>query len=313
MSNTTETTNPTGADTGTGSETQIGRRVVRVIPARSTIEGGGFEVYRPFPGPDADWFDPFLLLDEMAPTHHQPGQAIGAPDHPHRGFETVTYVIAGEVEHRDSAGNHGVIGPGDAQWMTAGDGVIHSEMPSERLQRDGGLGHAIQLWVNLPATLRRTSPRYQAINAAQVATVDGDGWVASVLAGSMLGVDGPAATNTPVGYVRLTMQPGSSVRIPVADGHTALVYSFAGNGLVGDEATPMPPNHLAVLDRSSGDVVLATDGDAALDAIVLTGQPIGEPMARYGPFVMNTEAELREAVADFNAGRMGSIPATGTR
>ncbi|MEL6982190.1 MAG: pirin family protein, partial [Actinomycetota bacterium] len=271
------------------------------------------EVYRPFPSPEADWFDPFLLLDEMAPNHHPPGQAVGAPDHPHRGFETVTYILQGEVEHRDSAGNHGIIGPGDAQWMTAGDGIVHAEMPSERIQTDGGVGHGLQLWVNLPAELRRTAPRYQAITAEQVATAAGPGWTASVLAGSMFGVDGPAATHTPIGYARVTVEPGTTVRIPVADGHTALVYAFAGRALAGEEAIALETSHLAVFERSSGDLILAVDGDEpdALDSIVLTGQPIDEPMVRYGPFVMNTTAELEEAVVDFQAGRMGSIPATG--
>lgn len=294
--------------------TPAGRRPVAIVPATSTIEGGGFEVYRPFPGPDANWFDPFLLLDEMAPNRHEPGdEAIGAPDHPHRGFETVTYILQGEVEHRDSAGNHGIIGPGDAQWMTAGDGVVHAEMPSERIQTEGGIGHGLQLWVNLPAALRRTTPRYQAITAEELATANGPGWTASVLAGSMLGVDGPAATHTPIGYARVTMQPGATVRVPVPDGHTALVYVFTGSALVGDAASELPTNHLAVFDRSSGDLVLAVDDqqDGPLDCIVLTGEPIGEPMVRYGPFVMNTTAELEEAVVDFQAGRMGSIPPSG--
>lgn len=296
------------------SSSQTSRRLVTIVPATSTMEGAGFEVYRPFPGPHADWFDPFLLLDEMAPSYHQPGgEPVGAPDHPHRGFETVTYILQGEVEHRDSAGNHGIIGPGDAQWMTAGDGIVHAEMPSERIQTEGGVGHGLQLWVNLPATLRRTTPRYQAITADELTTASGPGWTASVLAGAMLGVDGPAATHTPVGYARVTVQPGATVRIPVPEGHTALVYPFAGRGQVGDEASRLETNHLAVFDRSSGDVVLSVDADEAdpIDAIVLTGEPIGEPMVRYGPFVMNTTAELEEAVVDFQAGRMGSIPASG--
>lgn len=290
-----------------------GRPVARIVPSVSTIEGGGFEVYRPFPSPEADWFDPFLLLDEMAPNHHEPGEAVGAPDHPHRGFETVTYIIEGEVEHRDSAGNHGIIGPGDAQWMTAGDGVVHAEMPSERIQTEGGVGHGLQLWVNLPAALRRTTPRYQAITAGELAATSGPGWTAAVLAGSMLGVEGPAATHTPVGYARVTVQPGSTLRIPVPAGHTALVYSFAGRGLVGDDATAITTNHLAVFERTEGDIVLAVDRaePGPLDAIVLTGEPIDEPMVRYGPFVMNTVAELDEAIVDFQAGRMGSIPPDG--
>ncbi|MBG7605416.1 MAG: pirin family protein [Actinobacteria bacterium] len=290
------------------------RPLTRIVPAASTIEGGGFEVYRPFPGSVIDWLDPFLLLDEMAPNHQKPGEAIGAPPHPHRGFETVTYVLQGEVEHRDSAGNHGVIGPGDVQWMTAGDGIIHSEMPSTRLQTDGGVLHGLQLWVNLPASLRRTTPKYQGLPADQIASVDGDGWKAEVVAGSMFGVRGPAATHTPVGYARVTVQPGSTLRIQTPDRQTALVYAFDGVGVVGDESQRLEAHHLAVFDRTGGDIALAVPADepTALDCIVLTGEPINEPMARYGPFVMNTTGELEEAINDFNAGRMGSIPATGT-
>ncbi len=271
-------------------------------------------MFRPFPTPALEWVDPFLLLDEMAPTVHQPGEAVGAPDHPHRGFETVTYILEGEVEHRDSAGNHGVIGPGDVQWMTAGDGIVHSEMPSERIQTEGGPGHGLQLWVNLPAELRRTAPRYQALSAARLASAGGEGWSAEVVAGSMLGADGPAETHTPIGYARVTIRPGATLRIPVVDGQTALVYAFAGRGTVGEDEQPLDAHHLAVFDRSGGDIVLTVPEDAGgpLDTIVLTGEPIAEPVARYGPFVMNTMAEIEEAIHDFNAGRMGSIPASGT-
>lgn len=290
------------------------RPIARIVPATRTLEGGGFEVYRPFPTPHADWFDPFLLLDEMAPNEVPPGEAIGAPPHPHRGFETVTYILRGEVEHRDSMGNHGIIGPGDVQWMTAGDGIVHSEMPSERVQTEGGVGHGVQLWVNLPASLRRTAPTYQALLADDMASVRGEGWAAEVVAGSMLGVTGPARTHTPIGYARITVQPGASLRIPTPNGHTALVYAFGGSATVGAMQEALGTNHLAVFERSAGDVTIAVRDDASepLGAVVLTGEPIGEPMARYGPFVMNTDAELDEAIRDFNAGRMGSIPASGT-
>ncbi len=299
---------------GQAVEDRNTRPLERIVAARSTLEGGGFEVYRPFPGPDADWFDPFLLLDEMAPNYQEPGEAIGAPAHPHRGFETVTYILHGEVEHRDSAGNHGVIGPGDVQWMTAGDGIVHSEMPSTRVQTEGGLGHGLQLWVNLPAALRRTAPNYQALPSDDIASASGDGWTAEVVAGSMFGVDGPANTHTPIGYARVTVQPGHRLRIPTEDGHTALVYGFSGVAELADEATRLTANHLAVFQRSGGDIVVTVpaDADGPFDCIVLTGQPIDEPMARYGPFVMNTSAEIEEAITDFNAGRMGTIPAGGT-
>ncbi|MCL4146815.1 UNVERIFIED_CONTAM: hypothetical protein GTU68_002166 [Idotea baltica] len=250
----------------------------------------------------------------MAPNHHEPGEAVGAPAHPHRGFETVTYILQGEVEHHDSAGNHGIIGPGDVQWMTAGDGIVHSEMPSTRIQTEGGTGHGIQLWVNLPASLRRTPPKYQALPAPDLTSVAGEGWNAEIVAGEILGGRGPAETHTPVGFARLAVQPGTTLNIPVAAGHTAAVYVFAGRCEVGPQAQRLEPQQLAVFDRTEGDVLLSVPADAfeAFDCIVLTGQPIDEPMARYGPFVMNTKAELQEAVTDFNAGRMGSIVATGT-
>ncbi len=289
------------------------RGVAAVFDATRTIEGGGFEVFRPFPSVALDWLDPFLLLDEMAPTHHEPGHAIGAPPHPHRGFETVTYVVRGEVEHRDSVGNHGVIGPGDVQWMTAGDGIVHSEMPSARMQTEGGVGHGIQLWVNLPSELRRTAPQYQALPAEQLATVTGSGWSAVVVAGDFLGTLGPARTHTPVGVTRVTIQPGSNLTLPVPDHHTAAVYAIDGSGVL-DGTAEIEAHQLAVFERRAGDVIVdvPTSSPVALDAFVLTGAPIGEPIARYGPFVMNTEAEIAEAIADFNAGRMGVIPATGT-
>ena len=306
---TTTTTPTTTGPTSTGSV----RPVDRVIAASRTIEGGGFEVFRPFPTADLDLLDPFLLLDEMAPSHHEPGEAIGAPPHPHRGFETVTYVLRGEVEHRDSAGNHGLIGPGDVQWMTAGDGIVHSELPSERIQTEGGVGHGLQLWVNLPSSLRRTQPRYQALPSDRISTASGEGWRAHVVSGSFFGVDGPADTHTPVGVVRLTIEPGAAVQIPVADGHTAAVYAFEGSGRLGADAHWLPTNHLGVFERTDGDILVSVpdDEDRPLDALVLTGEPIGEPIARYGPFVMNTRAEIEEAIADFQAGRMGSIPAVG--
>ncbi|MEM7342115.1 MAG: pirin family protein [Actinomycetota bacterium] len=290
------------------------RRVARIVPSVSTLEGGGFPVNRPFPSPTLDLLDPFLLLDEMAPNEVPPGEAVGAPPHPHRGFETVTYILQGEVEHRDSAGNHGIIGPGDVQWMTAGDGIIHSEMPSERVQTEGGVGHGLQLWVNLPAELRRTAPRYQALTVDEIPTVSGDGWSAHVVAGSMLGVDGPADTHTPIGYARVTVQPGASMQIPATDGHAAAVYAFQGRAHLGEEGTELDTSQLAVFERDGGDLVLSVPVDVteAFDALVLTGEPIGEPIARYGPFVMNTREEIVEAIDDFNAGRMGTITATGT-
>ena len=299
----------------TSSPTTVGpaRNLAAIIPASRTIEGGGFEVYRPFPTSALDMLDPFLLLDEMAPKQFAPGEALGAPDHPHRGFETVTYIVHGEVEHRDSAGNHGLIGPGDVQWMTAGDGIIHSEMPSARIQTEGGFSHGLQLWVNLPAHLRRAAPKYQALPSDSITSLSGEGWSAELVSGSMFGAQGPAETHTPIGYARVTIQPGTTLRIPTVDGHTAAVYAFEGSGAASEDGGRLDAHHLAIFEPTGGDIVLSVPDDAAeaLDCIVLTGEPIGEPVTRYGPFVMNTAAEIHEAISDFNAGRMGSIPAIG--
>ena len=282
------------------------RPVARRVSSVRTVEGGGFVVRRPFPTASLELVDPFLLIDEMGPVDYAPGEAVGAPDHPHRGFETVTYVLAGEMEHRDSAGNHGVIGAGDVQWMTAGAGVVHSEMPAPRLLRDGGRMHGFQIWVNLPRADKMIPPRYQGLKAAEipVATSD-DGLVtARVISGHALGVDGSVTTQSPVGYVHLTLKPGARFEQPVPDGHTAIAYVFSGaiNG-AGD-------GDLVVYERSSGPVVLRSDAGA--EVILLTGAPLNEPVARYGPFVMNTRDEIIQAFEDYQSGRMGEIVATGT-
>ena len=293
--------------------TTVARPVAGVVAAVHTLEGAGFGVYRPLPAPGLDLLDPFLLIDEMEPVDHRPGQAQGAPDHPHRGFETVTYLLDGEFEHADSMGNRGIITPGGIQWMTAGDGVVHSEMPSRRIQTEGGRVHGFQIWVNLPAADKRTTPRYQSLDADQLTTVEGDGWTARLVAGEILGATGPAATHTPIGYAHLTMAPGATLRIPVPADHNAGIYAFAGSGLVGEPGQPLPERSLAAFGRVEGDLVIGVPAQAAgpLDALVLTGRPLDEPVARYGPFVMTSREELVEAFEDFQAGRMGAIPPSG--
>ena len=289
------------------------RPVAGVIPAVHTLEGAGFGVFRPLPAPGLDLLSPFLLIDEMEPVDHPPGLAQGAPDHPHRGFETVTYLLEGEMEHRDSMGNHGLIGPGGIQWMTAGDGVVHSEMPSRRIQTEGGRAHGFQIWVDLPLADKRTTPRYQSLDAHRLTTADGDGWNARVVAGELFGVRGPAETHTPIGYAHVTLRPGARVEVPLPADHNAAIYAFAGSGTAGVPSTALPERHLAVFERSEGDLVLAVppDADHPLEALVLTGKPLDQPVARYWPFVMTTRAELLEAVEDYQAGRMGTISADG--
>jgi len=290
------------------------RKVAGIVPATHTFEGAGFEVARPFPTSALEMLDPYLLLDEMGPTIYAPGEAQGAPDHPHRGFETVTYILDGEFEHRDSRGNHGVIRAGDVQWMTAGDGIVHSEMPSHAIQEHGGRVHGFQIWINLPRANKRATPRYQSITAPDLTTVEGPLWSAKIIAGSLLGVEGPAATHNTNGAAKIIVEPGGSLEINLAADHTAGVYAFGGSGVVGTQRTPLPERSLAVHDRGEGSLLVAVAADAAenLEALVLTGRPIDEPVARYGPFVMNSRDELIEAFEDFQAGTMGSIVPAGT-
>ena len=287
------------------------RTVEKVITSHRQLEGGGFEVRRPFPTRGLQHADPFLLLDEMGPVDYPPGDAVGAPDHPHRGFETVTYVLAGETEHQDSAGHRGRLGPGDVQWMTAGRGIVHREMPSRELQKSGGRVHGFQLWVNLPARDKMMPPRYQEIprtRIPQAATPDGLATVA-VIAGQALGASAVIETRTPISYLHWTLAPGASVTVPLPPEHAAYLYAFEGSLTVG--AQPVTDGQLAVL--SAGDqVTLAVPASATTrcQALLLSGVPLREPVVQYGPFVMNTEAEIRRAILDYQAGRMGEIAQT---
>src|SRR5579859_7080608 len=211
------------------------RPVARIVPSTRTREGGGFIVHRPFPTQTLMDFDPFLLLDEMGPADYGPGAAVGAPDHPHRGFETVTYLLDGEMEHADSAGHRGRLGPGDVQWMTAGRGVVHSEMPSRAIREEGGAVHGFQLWVNLPARDKMMAPRYQEIPRSRIpeaSTPDGLAKV-HVVAGEALGARAVIDTRTPIGFQRWTLSPGASVEVPVPREHAAYVYVFDGAVSVG--------------------------------------------------------------------------------
>jgi len=288
------------------------RPVDRVVTADHQEEGGGFVVRRPFPTSAADHFDPFLLLDEMGPVTYGPGEAIGAPEHPHRGFETVTYMLHGAMEHRDSAGGVGVIRPGAVQWMTAGSGVIHSELPTEDMLRRGGLNHGFQIWVNLPATDKMQPPRYQGFEAEEFTRIAlSEGGMLRVLAGTVAGHTGPVVTSIPITYAHVTLAPGDLVEWEVADGETALAHVFDGAADI--NGTRAESGQLVVHERTSGmvRVSVSADGDAA-ELLLLGGRPIDEPIARYGPFVMNTREEIVQAVQDFNAGRLGSIPAEGS-
>ncbi len=282
------------------------RKVERVITAHEQREGGGFVVRRPFPTRGFQGLDPLLLLDEMGPVEYGPGEALGAPDHPHRGFETVTYIIQGEGQHADSAGHTGTIGPGDVQWMTAGDGVVHREMPSDRIRKQGGRVHGFQLWVNLPRAEKRIAPRYQEIQAGAIPQGETDDGTARVrvIAGRALGVEATIETRTPITYHHWRLACGANVDIKLPSDHQIGVYVFDGAATVAGRL--IERGQLAVL--GSGDhLSLAAENPA--QALVLGGRPLREPIAWGGPFVMNTEAEVAEAFADFRAGRMGRIAA----
>ena len=281
------------------------RTVLQTIPAQRAVEGDGFVVRRPFPIPGQELVDPFLLLDHMGPVDQAPGDAVGTPEHPHRGFETVTYLLEGEMEHRDSLGNRGTLGPGDTQWMTAGRGVIHQEGPTERFRREGGRMHGVQLWVNLPAADKMIAPAYQDLTADAVTRVEpAPGVVARVVAGDAFGVSGPGSTHTPITYTHLTLEPGAVARTALPADHTVLVYPMVGSVAVGSRT--LSEAELGVLGPGDAVELSGPDGGDPSEVLVLSGRPLHEPVARYGPFVMNTRAQLMEAVEDFNAGRFAS-------
>ena len=310
----TGTTSSGTSPTGTTSDAAPGddpiRRSVRtVVPSIETLEGAGFIVHRPFPVGDLDQVDPFLLLDHMGPVDYAPGEAVGAPDHPHRGFETVSYILEGELEHEDSVGHHGVIGPGDVQWMTAGSGVVHSEMPSRRMQTEGGRVEGFQIWVNLPADRKMTDPRYQEVPKARIPQVELDDGraVVRLIAGRAHGVEGAVETTSPILYAHATVQPGGRADLPAAAGMNAMVYVIHGSGSVGVDDRPVRQYELAVLEHDGDAVHLVAGDDEPFDVLVLAGEPLREPIARYGPFVMNTRQQIVDAFEDYQAGRLGSI------
>ena len=290
------------------------RQVISVTTAPSGLEGEGFPVRRAFAGVPQALLDPFVHMDQMGEVEYQPGEPKGTPWHPHRGFETVTYMIDGTFQHQDSNGGGGLISDGDTQWMTAGAGILHIETPPERLVASGGLFHGIQLWVNLPSALKWSPPRYQDIRGGQVALLtSSDGAsLLRVIAGELGGNQGPGITHTPIAMVHLTVQPGSLVRIPWREDFNALAYVLAGEGVAGSTA-PVRSGQLAVFGPGRSISLAASNEQEgrhpALEVLVLGGRPIREPVAWYGPFVMNTEQELRQAFADYRAGRLGQIPA----
>jgi hypothetical protein len=286
------------------------RETTRIVTAHRQREGAGFIVRRPVPAPGLDVADPFLLLDEMGPVDYGPGEAVGAPDHPHRGFETITYMLEGEFEHEDSAGHRGVLRPGDVQWMTAGAGIVHSEMPSQQIREKGGRVHGFQIWVNLPAKLKMTRPRYQEVSASRIPEAKSEDGRARVrvIAGEALGVRAVIDTHIPIVYQDWTVDSGADVTTPLPREQQGLAYVFQGSVLVGDESREVSDGQLALLGAGDAVRFRGTQGGGRL--LLLAGVPIKEPVARYGPFVMNTQQEIVQAVRDYQSGRMGEITRT---
>jgi quercetin 2,3-dioxygenase len=289
------------------------RPVAEIVTAHRQLEGGGFSVRRPFPGVlSLAESDPFLLLDHVGPQFDGPGDAKGAPWHPHRGFETVSYIMDGEIAHHDTNGGGGVIAEGDTQWMTAGGGILHDELPTERMYRVGGPAHMVQLWVNLPSSLKMTPPRYQSItrNELLLLTSHDGGALIRLIAGDVAGFTGPGSTHTPITYAHATVAPGAEVSIPWQPAFNAMAYVLTGRGTAGSERRPVQDGQLIVFGPGDHVVLTAAEQrDEPMDVLLLGGLPIGEPIAHYGPFVMNTREEILQAVEDYRTGRLGIIPA----
>jgi hypothetical protein len=290
------------------NEPQV-RHVADVIVPQAVIEGAGVRLIRSIATARLDYLDPLLLLDHFE-SDDPSDYLAGFPMHPHRGIETVTYMLAGEVDHRDTLGNSGTIGPGDVQWMTAGGGIMHEEMPRPREGRMGGF----QLWVNLPARLKMDRPRYQEVPAARIPEVDReDGVHARIVVGELDGVSGPVTEiAAEPSYIDVTVPAGGTFVEPVPHGHTAFAYVFRGAGRFGAAAVCaaggeqggdgelVPRPRLVIF--ADGDLVMARAGDEPLRFLLVSGAPLGEPIARYGPFVMNTRAEIEQALRDLRDG-----------
>ncbi|MGH3440839.1 MAG: pirin family protein, partial [Nitriliruptorales bacterium] len=291
------------------------RPVRSITIAPQGFEGEGFPVRRAFAGVDLADLDPFVHLDQMGEVEYAPGEPTGTPWHPHRGFETVTYMIDGLIEHQDSNGGGGLITDGDTQWMTAGSGILHIEAPPEEVVVRGGLFHGFQLWVNLPSRQKWSPPRYQDLRGSDVVLLSSDdgGALLRLIAGDLGGQKGPGSTYTPMVMVHATVEPGAQLRLPWPADFNALAYVLAGQGTVGPDRRPIRDGQLAVFGAGDAITLRADSSQESrapkLDVLLLGGRPIREPVAWYGPFVMNTRAELQQAFDDFQAGKLGRIPA----
>jgi len=293
------------------TQTNEVRTVAGIVNSIETLEGGGFLVRRPFPKASFSDFDPFLLLDEMGPMDVAPGEAKGAPDHPHRGFETVTYMLSGDMEHEDSSGHAGRLKSGDVQWMTAGAGVVHAEMPSPEFMRKGGRMHGFQLWVNLPQRDKMIKPRYQEIPSSRIPkATSADGLVSvSVIAGEAMDEKAVIETRTPIIYLHYRLKPGGVTTPQVPRDYNAFAYVIEGAGFFGTEGERGTDGQMVLFAQDGDEVRIENPAyeKALLEVLLIAGAPLNEPIARYGPFVMNTEAEIHQAFEDYRMGRMGAI------
>ena len=299
----------------TPMDPQTGRGVISLTTAPQGFEGEGFPVHRAFAGVPTDKLDPFIHMDQMGEVEYAAGEPKGTPWHPHRGFETFTYLIDGEFIHQDSNGGGGTIGGGGTQYMTAGDGILHIETPPEALVKSGGLFHGLQLWINLPRAKKRIAPQYQDLQSDDLvllSSTDG-GALVRVLAGSVDGHAGPGISHTPLAITHVTVAPGAQVVVPWPREFNALAYALSGSGTIGAERRPFSSGQLAVLEQGDSIVISADDRQESrspnLEVFLLGGVPLREPVAAYGPFVMCSKAELIEAFEDYQAGRLGTIPA----
>jgi redox-sensitive bicupin YhaK (pirin superfamily) len=291
------------------------RRTLSVTTAPRGFEGEGFPVRRAFAGIDARYLDPFIHMDQMGEVEYAPGEPKGTPWHPHRGFETFTYLIDGQFLHQDSNGGGGTILEGGTQYMTAGDGILHIETPPEHLVMSGGLFHGVQLWINLPREMKRITPQYQdlqGLDSTMVSTPDG-GSLVRVLAGSVGGHQGPGISHTPLAISHISVAPGARAEIPWRSDFNALAYVLAGSGQVGSDGRPIRAGQLAVLVDGDHVVLRADDTQDSttqnLEVFLIGGVPLREPVFQYGPFVMSSRAEVQQAFDDYQAGRFGQIPA----
>jgi len=288
------------------------RSVLQVIKSETTQDGEGVTLNRSFPNRSISDFDPFLLLDEMGPMNIKSGEQKGFPNHPHRGFETVTYLLEGKFEHKDSQGHAGTISAGDVQWMTAGSGVIHSEMPEKEFSKKGGKLHGFQLWVNLPKKNKLMKPRYQEIKSLEIPTetTENGNVIVKVIAGESVGAKAVIDTKTPIMYLHFKLQPGSKILQPVPEEYNVFAYVIQGSGIFKQSNTSnkvIERGNLVIFDREGNEVYIQATKDSKLplELLLIGGSPIKEPIARYGPFVMNTQQEIYQAIEDFRNGRLG--------